>query len=181
MSCPSLSAKFRVIPLLGESATAYNNMGQELLAQFFHPSAVNNFILAGLRNQQKPLHGNLVTISPLGSKLYDISLSISELDPFQSLYNALHVKAPFAPCTFWTNRLRVVSEARRGKAPARARCVRALSIQRLEGSRPRFAADAGPMQIQWWEGAASSCAEAVPQSATRDNMSREAGCCEKGG
>src|SRR5207245_1126099 len=34
--------------------------------------------------------------------------------------------------------LSVVSEARRGKAPARARCVRALSIQRLEGSRPRL-------------------------------------------
>jgi hypothetical protein len=33
--------------------------------------------------------------------------------------------------------LRVVSEARWGKAPARARCVGALSIQRLEGSRPR--------------------------------------------
>ena len=31
---------------------------------------------------------------------------------------------------------------------------------------PTIAADAGPMQIQWWEGAASSCAEAVPQSAT---------------
>src|SRR6266446_10908224 len=75
--------------------------------------------------------------------------------------------------------LRVVSEARKGNAPARARCVRALSIQRLEGSRPRFAADAGPMQIQWWEGAASSCAEAVLQSPTRDSMSREAGCLRK--
>src|SRR5713101_1366339 len=73
--------------------------------------------------------------------------------------------------------LSVVSEARRGKAPARARCVRALSIQRLEGCRP--AADAGPMQIQWWEGAVSSSAEAVLQSATRDCMSREAGCLRK--
>src|SRR2546425_410826 len=44
----------------------------------------------------------------------------------------------------------------------------------------RDAGDAGPMQIQWWEGAASSCAEAVRQSATRDSMSPEAGCCEKG-
>src|SRR5882762_8669422 len=35
------------------------------------------------------------------------------------------------------------------------------------------------MQIQWWEGAASSCAEAVLQSATRDSMSREAGCLRK--
>jgi len=35
------------------------------------------------------------------------------------------------------------------------------------------------MQIQWWEGAASSCAEAVLQSATRDGMSREAGCLRK--
>jgi hypothetical protein len=32
----------------------------------------------------------------------------------------------------------VVSEARGGKGRARARCVRALSIQRLEGSRPRL-------------------------------------------
>jgi hypothetical protein len=31
------------------------------------------------------------------------------------------------------------------------------------------------MQIQWWEGAASSCAEAVLQSATRDWMRPEAG------
>jgi hypothetical protein len=68
---------------------------------------------------------------------------------------------------FWAICLRVVSEARRGKATARARRHRALSIQRLEGSRPRFAADAGPNQIQGWEGAASSGAEAVPQSATR--------------
>src|SRR6266705_2409879 len=35
------------------------------------------------------------------------------------------------------------------------------------------------MQIQWWEGAVSSCAEAVPRSATRDSMSREAGCLRK--
>src|SRR5712691_11518928 len=35
------------------------------------------------------------------------------------------------------------------------------------------------MQIQWWEGAASSCAEAVPQSATRDGMSPEAGRMRK--
>jgi len=35
------------------------------------------------------------------------------------------------------------------------------------------------MQIQWWEGAASNCAEAVPQSATRDCMSAEAGCLRK--
>jgi len=48
--------------------------------------------------------------------------------------------------------LRVVSEARRGGAHARARCVRALSIQRLEGS--RSAADAGPMQIEWSGGVA---------------------------
>ncbi len=42
-----------------------------------------------------------------------------------------------------------------------------------------FAADADPMQIQWWEGAASSCAEAVLQNATRDGMSWEAGCLRK--
>ena len=32
------------------------------------------------------------------------------------------------------------------------------------------AADAGPMQIQWWEAVSSSCAEAVPQSATRSRI-----------
>jgi hypothetical protein len=57
--------------------------------------------------------------------------------------------------------------------------VRALSIQRLEGSRPRFAADAGPMQIQWREGAASSCAEAVLQSATGDCRRPETGRMRK--
>ncbi len=35
------------------------------------------------------------------------------------------------------------------------------------------------MQIQWWERAAWSCAEAVPQSATRDGMSPEAGRMRK--
>src|SRR6267378_6929473 len=36
------------------------------------------------------------------------------------------------------------------------------------------AADAGLMQIQWWEGAWPSCAEAVPQSATRESISPKA-------
>ena len=36
-----------------------------------------------------------------------------------------------------------------------------------------------PMQIQWWEGAASSCAEAVLQSATRDRMRPAAGRMRK--
>jgi hypothetical protein len=35
------------------------------------------------------------------------------------------------------------------------------------------------MQIQWWEGAASSCAETVLQSATRDCMRSEAGRMRK--
>jgi plasmid stabilization system protein ParE len=43
----------------------------------------------------------------------------------------------------------------------------------------RFAADAGPMQIQWWEGAASSCAGAVLQSARRDCRRPEAGRMRK--
>src|ERR1700745_1448121 len=75
--------------------------------------------------------------------------------------------------------VRDVSEARVSKLHTRARCVCALSIQRLEGSRPRFAADAGPMQIQWWEGAASSCAEAVLQSARGECMRLEAGRMRK--
>ena len=41
------------------------------------------------------------------------------------------------------------------------------------------AADAGPMQIQWWEEAASRCAEAVLQSATRDCRRPEAGRMRK--
>ena len=35
------------------------------------------------------------------------------------------------------------------------------------------------MQIQWWEGAASSCAEVVLPSATRDCMRPEAGRMRK--
>jgi hypothetical protein len=35
------------------------------------------------------------------------------------------------------------------------------------------------MQIQWWEGAGSNCAEGVLQSATRDRMSWEAGRMRK--
>jgi hypothetical protein len=35
------------------------------------------------------------------------------------------------------------------------------------------------MQIQWWEGAASDCAEAVLQSATRDCMRPEVGRMRK--
>jgi hypothetical protein len=35
------------------------------------------------------------------------------------------------------------------------------------------------MQIQWWEGAASDCAEAVLQSATRDSMRSEVGRMRK--
>jgi hypothetical protein len=41
------------------------------------------------------------------------------------------------------------------------------------------AADAGPMQIQWREGAASNCAESVLQSATRDSMRPEVGRMRK--
>ena len=43
-----------------------------------------------------------------------------------------------------------------------------------------IAADAVVMQIQSWEGAAWSCAEAVREGATPDRSRREAGCCEKG-
>ena len=42
-----------------------------------------------------------------------------------------------------------------------------------------IAADAGPMQIQWWEGAASDCAEAVLQSATGECMRPEVGRMRK--
>jgi len=73
--------------------------------------------------------------------------------------------------------LRVVSEARRGGAHARARCVRALSIQRLEGS--RSAADAGPMQIEWSGGVAYGCAGVVRRSATADPVGRKVGNDER--
>jgi hypothetical protein len=36
------------------------------------------------------------------------------------------------------------------------------------------------MQIQWWEGAAWSCAEAVREGGTPDRSRPAAGCCEKG-
>src|ERR1700746_1252315 len=85
----------------------------------------------------------------------------------------------FGTCGLVPTSLSVVSEARVSKLHTRARCVCALSIQRLEGSRPRFAADAGPMQIQWWEGAASSCAEAVRRRTADDTTRSEAEYCGK--
>ena len=41
------------------------------------------------------------------------------------------------------------------------------------------AADAGPMQIQWWEGAALSLAETVLHGATQDTVRAEIGYGEK--
>jgi hypothetical protein len=41
------------------------------------------------------------------------------------------------------------------------RVLRARSIEPFERSRPWFAADAGTMQIQLWEGAVPSCAGTV--------------------
>ena len=38
-----------------------------------------------------------------------------------------------------------------------------------------IAVDAGPMQIQLWEGAVLRCAGTVPQRATHDTMCQEAG------
>jgi hypothetical protein len=69
----------------------------------------------------------------------------------------------------------VVSEARRGKAPARARCVRALSIQRLEGSRPRLRRTRAPMQIEWSGGVAWGCTGMVRRSTRADTMGRRVG------
>jgi hypothetical protein len=45
---------------------------------------------------------------------------------------------------------------------------------------PVVAVDAGPMQIQWWEGAALSCAETVLQGRTHDTVRAEIGYGEKG-
>jgi hypothetical protein len=42
------------------------------------------------------------------------------------------------------------------------------------------AVDAGAMQIQWWEGAALSRAETVPQGTTHDTVRAEIGYGEKG-
>jgi hypothetical protein len=42
-----------------------------------------------------------------------------------------------------------------------------------------IAADAVVMQIQSWEGAAWSCAEAVREGATPGRSRPEAGCCKK--
>ena len=46
--------------------------------------------------------------------------------------------------------------------------------------RGRSAADAGPMQIQWWEGAALIRAETVLQGRTHDTVRAEIGYGEKG-
>src|SRR5450755_3594046 len=51
----------------------------------------------------------------------------------------------------------------------------ARSIKPLEGSRPWFAADAGPMQIQWWEGAVPSCAGTVRERTAAGTEREESG------
>ena len=55
--------------------------------------------------------------------------------------------------------------------------IRALSIQRLEGSRP--AADAGPMQIEGSEGPALWCVGTVRRSTAEDTTCLGAGYCRK--
>src|SRR5467141_3910756 len=52
-------------PTTGRVSYCLQEHGHEPLAHFFHPSTVNNFILAGLRNQQKHRHDDRVTFSPL--------------------------------------------------------------------------------------------------------------------
>ncbi len=42
-----------------------------------------------------------------------------------------------------------------------------------------FAADAGLMQIHWWQGAVGRCAGTVPRSATHDTICAETGYAEK--
>ena len=64
----------------------------------------------------------------------------------------------------------VVSEARAGKAQARARCVCALSIQRLEGSRPRLRRTRALCKFNRRTGAVWRCAETVPQRAIQGRM-----------
>jgi hypothetical protein len=44
---------------------------------------------------------------------------------------------------------------------------------------PVVAVDAGPMQIQWWEGAAVSLAETALQGTTQDTVDAEIGYGEK--
>ena len=77
----------------------------------------------------------------------------------------------------------VVSEARRGKAPARARCVRALSIQRLEGSRPRLQRTRALCKLNgvegWRGGVLGSCggAQQLTRWVAKLAMTKE--CCEE--
>jgi hypothetical protein len=73
--------------------------------------------------------------------------------------------------------LSVESEARVRQGVHRAWGLCALSIQRLEGSRP--AADAGPMQIEWSEGPALRCVGTVRRSTADDTTCLEAGYCRK--
>jgi len=64
------------------------------------------------------------------------------------------------------------------KLHTRARCVCALSIQRLEGAAV-IAADAGPMQIEWSGGVACRSAGVVRRSTTADTMGRKVGYDER--
>jgi hypothetical protein len=58
MKFPSLYNKFSAFPPQAEFHAAYNNLRREALGQLSHPSAVDNFIMAGLRDHQKHRHDN---------------------------------------------------------------------------------------------------------------------------
>jgi hypothetical protein len=66
----------------------------------------------------------------------------------------------------------VRSERRRGALRASGKAVWTWP--------PVVAVDAGPMRIQWWEGAAVSLAETVLQGTTLDTVRAEIGYGEKG-
>jgi hypothetical protein len=51
----------------------------------------------------------------------------------------------------------------------------ARPVKPFGGGPPVVAADAGPMQIQLWEGTVLRCAEAAPRSMTRQTVDLENG------
>jgi hypothetical protein len=75
--------------------------------------------------------------------------------------------------------LRVVSEARRAMRLHEHGVFARFRYNDLKEAARDLRRTRAPMQIQWWEGAASNCAEAVLQSGTRDCMRPEAGRMRK--
>jgi hypothetical protein len=65
---------------------------------------------------------------------------------------------------FWADDVSALSEARVQEKVHGSTVLRRAFDKAVRRKPPAVAADAGPMQIQWWEGSVPSCAGAVRES-----------------